>query len=87
MGVSAIEADGRHRRKRADARRRWKGGAPGMLAARVAEVRLRVVWDCGNRRTNNDFEDQRRTESLVTRTYIANMLQQVRFPLEVFGRS
>ena len=37
MGVSAIEDDGRHRRKRADARRRWKGGAPGMLAARVAE--------------------------------------------------
>ena len=40
---------------------------------RVAEVRLRVVWEQGNLRSNNDFEDQRRTESLVTRSYIANM--------------
>ena len=47
MGVSATEDEGRHRRKRADARRRRKRGASGMLAARVAEVRLRVVWDWG----------------------------------------
>ena len=45
MGVSATENDGRHGRKRADARRRWKRGASGMLAATVAEVRLRVVWN------------------------------------------
>ena len=41
MRVSAIEDEGR---KRAEARRRWKRGASGMLATRVAEVRLRVAW-------------------------------------------
>ena len=47
MEVSATEHDGRQRRKRADALRRWKRGVSGMLAARVDEVRLRVVWDWG----------------------------------------
>ena len=43
MRVSATEDDGMHRQKRAEARRGWKRGASGMLAARVADVRLRVV--------------------------------------------
>ena len=47
MRVSATEDDGRHRQKRAEARRRWKRGASGILAARVADVRLRVVWGRG----------------------------------------
>ena len=47
MRVSATEDDGRHRQKRAEARRGWKRGASGMLAARVADVRLRVVRDWG----------------------------------------
>ena len=47
MRGSVTEDDGRHRRKRAEARRRWKRGASGMLAARVDEVRLRVVWGRG----------------------------------------
>ena len=47
MRVSATEDDGWHRQKRAEARRGWKRGASGMLAARVADVRLRVVRDWG----------------------------------------
>ena len=58
MRLSDTDDDGRHRRKR---------GASGMLAARVTEVQLRVVWNRGNLRLNNDLENHSWAESLVKR--------------------